>query len=167
MHTFHYHIGNCWRPLDCCRLMRKVSKLVHCIMAPSLLIGLSAVLGGCGPAAMPVAEPTSTAVSHLTENPGENHFSIPGAAVTPGPSPTPFGRSDPPVELVPGAQESIRPVTDGLPADPGSDSAAMVLRKSRRHTREARQSNQGRPVYPNKLGQIRVNHTPGRTATAP
>ena len=112
--------------------MRKVSKLVHFIMAPSLLIGLSAVLGGCGPAAMPVAEPTSTAVSHLTENPGENHFSIPGAAVTPGPNPTPFGRSDPPVELVPGAQESIRPVTDGLPADPGSDSAAMVLRKSKK-----------------------------------
>ena len=112
--------------------MRKVSKLLTFILAPSLLVGLSAVLGGCGPAAMPVAEPTSTAVSHLTENPGENHFSIPGAAVTPGPSPTPFGRSDPPAELVPGAQESIRPVTDGLPADPGSDSAAMVLRKSKK-----------------------------------
>ena len=113
--------------------MRKVSKLLTFILAPSLLVGLSAVLGGCGPAAMPVAEPTSTAVSHLTGNPGENHFSIPGAAVTPGPSPTPFGRSDPPVELVPGAQESIRPVTDGLPsADPGSGSAAMVLRKSKK-----------------------------------
>ena len=113
--------------------MRKVSKLLTFILAPSLLVGLSAVLGGCGPAAMPVAEPTSTAVSHLTENPGENHFSIPGAAVTPGPSLTPFGRSDPTAELVPGAQESIRPVTDGLPsADPGSDSAAMVLRKSKK-----------------------------------
>ena len=96
MHTSHYHIGNCWQPLDYCgRLMRKVSKLLTFILAPSLLVGLSAVLGGCGPAAMPVAEPTSTAVSHLTGNPGENHFSIPGAAVTPGPSPTPFGRSDP------------------------------------------------------------------------
>ena len=113
--------------------MRKVSKLLTFILALSLLVGLSAVLGGCGPAAMPVAEPTSTAVSHLTENPGENYFSIPGAAVTPGPSPTPFGGSDPPVELVPGAQESIQPVTDGLPsADPVSDSAAMVLRKSKK-----------------------------------
>ena len=112
--------------------MRKVSKQLHFIPGLGFLMGLAFLVWACGPAAMPVAEPTSTAVSHLTENPGENHFSIPGAAVTPGPSPTPFGRSDPPVELVPGAQESIRPVTDGLPADPGSDSAAMVLRKSKK-----------------------------------
>ena len=39
MHTIHYHIGNCWQPLDCCRRMRKVSKQLHFIQGLGLLMG--------------------------------------------------------------------------------------------------------------------------------
>ena len=40
--------------------MKKVSKLLHSILAPSLLIGLSFLVWACGPAAPAVDEPTPT-----------------------------------------------------------------------------------------------------------
>ena len=95
--------------------MKKVSKLLHFILAPSLLIGLSFLVWACGPAAPAVDEPTPAHALQPTAIPTAE----PGPFTDPGvpPAAVPDESLQEPISVVDGhTLPGAEPVTSLKPA---------------------------------------------------